>query len=97
MHSATVKEATKKHPNHRDAEVHPFQQARDDLDTAMHNAGQHVREFMENAGENIVSAKDSVVDVTENVAKKIKKDPIPASVIALGVGALLGGIFFRRK
>jgi ElaB/YqjD/DUF883 family membrane-anchored ribosome-binding protein len=99
MQSATLKETVhgKKHANHREADVHPFQQAHDEAETVMHSVGQQVRDFVENAGENISNAKESVTDMTDHVAKQIKKNPIPASAIALGVGMLLGSIFLSRK
>jgi ElaB/YqjD/DUF883 family membrane-anchored ribosome-binding protein len=98
--TATAKEAVhqKKQANGvRDAEIHPFQQAREELDTAMHNAGRQVRDFIDDAGENLMNAKESVVDVTENVVKQVKRKPLPSVLIAAGVGMLLGGIFFRRS
>jgi len=107
MYTATAKEPAtrKKHiKNHFDEDGRQIKKnvrstadhIQHDLNTAAHTVGQHVRKFVENASDNVSYAKEQITDVTDGVASQIRKNPIPASAIALGVGMLLGAFFLRR-
>jgi ElaB/YqjD/DUF883 family membrane-anchored ribosome-binding protein len=69
---------------------------RGDLSSAAHHLGEQLREFAESAGEGIAHAKDSVVDAGDAVATKIRKNPMPSALIALGVGVVVGALLRRR-
>lgn len=58
------------------------------LQDAAHNAGQKVRGMLH-------SASDEVSQAREYVGSEIRSNPVRSSVIALGVGVLLGALMRR--
>jgi hypothetical protein len=61
---------------------------KEDLTDAANNAGRKVRDFIHNAG-------GQVGDVSDRVAGEIRTNPVRSTLVALGVGVLLGAIFRR--
>jgi len=59
-----------------------------DLNTAANQAGKKVRSF-------INSASDEITHATDTVTTQVRQNPVQSSVIALGVGFLLGSLFRR--
>jgi ElaB/YqjD/DUF883 family membrane-anchored ribosome-binding protein len=59
-----------------------------DLRDAANNAGRRVRNFINYASEEIGSARDTVTT-------QIRTNPVQSSLIALGVGVLLGALVRR--
>jgi ElaB/YqjD/DUF883 family membrane-anchored ribosome-binding protein len=59
-----------------------------DLKTAANRAGRKVRGFIHDAGDEIVHARDTVTT-------QIRTNPVQSSVIALGVGVVLGALLRR--
>jgi len=55
---------------------------------AAHDAGRKVRGFIDSATDELTHAK-------ETVTKEIRTNPVQSSVIALGVGFVLGALFRR--
>jgi ElaB/YqjD/DUF883 family membrane-anchored ribosome-binding protein len=58
------------------------------LNNAAHNAGQKVRGMLHTAG-------DEISQTGEHVTSEIRSNPVRSSVIALGVGVLLGALLRR--
>jgi hypothetical protein len=58
------------------------------LHEAAHNAGRKVRSILH-------TASDDVSHASEYVGSEIRSNPIRSSVIALGLGVLLGAMFRR--
>jgi ElaB/YqjD/DUF883 family membrane-anchored ribosome-binding protein len=84
------KERTKKHMRET------ANGAQSDLSSMAHAVGEQVREMVESATAGMSHARDSISDATGNVAAHIRRNPLPASAIALGIGVLLGA-FLRRR
>jgi len=63
-------------------------EAKEDLRSAANSAGRKVRGFINSAGEEISHA-------TDTVTKQIRTNPVQSSLVALGVGYLLGALFRR--
>ena len=61
---------------------------RDDLEEVARRAGSHVREFAD-------SAEHGLKDAGGAVATKIRENPIQSSLLALGMG-LVVGMLYRR-
>jgi ElaB/YqjD/DUF883 family membrane-anchored ribosome-binding protein len=61
---------------------------KDDVEAVARRTGHHVRELADTAGHNIK-------DVREATTERIRDNPIQSSVIALGIG-LLVGMLYRR-
>ncbi len=74
--------------NVKAAATETFGEVKDDLCATANNAGRKVRGFMHSAGEEFSHA-------TDVVSTQIKDKPIQSSLIALGVGFVLG-VLFRR-
>jgi len=60
----------------------------DDLHVAANNAGRKVREFIHTASDEFAHTKDTVTT-------QIRTNPVQSSLIALGVGFVLGALFRR--
>lgn len=106
MHASAVKESM----NHKERVKHHLadgarrirkdaddttDQVYGDLNSMARTIGEQMREFVENAGEGIVHAKDSISDATDATAAQIRKKPVMFMAAAVGVGILLGA-FLRR-
>ncbi len=63
-------------------------ETKDDLRHVANKAGHKVRDF-------ISSASDDLSHVSEKMTSQIKENPVQSSVIALGVGFVLGALFRR--
>jgi ElaB/YqjD/DUF883 family membrane-anchored ribosome-binding protein len=62
--------------------------AKVDLRAAANSAGRQVRQFINSASDEMVSARDAVTD-------QIRSKPVQSSLIALGVGVVLGALIRR--
>ncbi len=60
-------------------------EANDDLHVAAHEAGRKVRRIYNSVGEEIS-------DTSDHVTSEIRKNPIRSSLIALGIGVVLGAL-----
>lgn len=60
----------------------------DDLRNAANGAGRKVREFIHSAGDELSHTKDKVTT-------QIRTNPVQSSLVALGVGFVLGALFRR--
>jgi ElaB/YqjD/DUF883 family membrane-anchored ribosome-binding protein len=63
-------------------------ETKQDMKSAANRAGRKVRGFIHDAGDEIVHARDTVTT-------QIRTNPVQSSMIALGVGLVLGA-FLRR-
>ncbi len=70
--------------NYQDA----AEQAKSDLKSAAKGAGRKVRDMIDTASDEITHAK-------ETVTTQIRTNPVQSSMVALGVGFVLG-VLFRR-
>ena len=61
---------------------------KDDICVTANKAGHKVRDFIDSAGEELSHT-------TETVTTKIKDKPVQSSLIALGIGFVLGALFCR--
>ncbi|MDX2027221.1 MAG: hypothetical protein SFW62_01145 [Alphaproteobacteria bacterium] len=61
---------------------------REDLSEAAHNAGHQVRELVDSAGKGLTQA-------TQSVSKKVRANPLQSTLIALGLGFVVGTILRR--
>ena len=66
--------------------VQDLNASKDDLRTAANDAGRKVRGFINTASEEIIHAKDTV-------NTQIHTKPVQSSLIALGIGYVLGRYF----
>ena len=74
--------------NVRSAANETFEDAKHDLRETANKAGRKVRELVHNANDEIVHAKDVVTT-------QIRNKPVQSSMIALGVGVVLGALLRR--
>ncbi len=74
--------------NLRTAANDALQETKHDLTEAANRAGRKVRHVVNNASDQFVHAKDTVTT-------QIRNHPVQSSVIALGVGVLLGALLRR--
>jgi ElaB/YqjD/DUF883 family membrane-anchored ribosome-binding protein len=101
---ANTKERAKSAANHVDDGMRRIRkdarntmgQVHSDLEGIVQNVGERVREFVETAEEGLIQAKDSIIDATDNVTAQVRRKPLPAMAIALGIGVLVGA-FLRRR
>ena len=82
MSSSTVKDETIRHVKKAAHE------ADDDLHDAANQAGRKVRGMLDTAGDEITHAGN-------RVSKEIHTNPVQSSLIALGVGVVLGALLRR--
>jgi ElaB/YqjD/DUF883 family membrane-anchored ribosome-binding protein len=71
-------------------------QLHSDLEGIVHSVGERVRDFVENAEDGIVQARETLADATDNVTTQIRRNPLPATAIALGIGVIVGALLRRR-
>ena len=84
----TVKTA-KREANDIAEDAHSFaEDVMDDITHYANHAGRTVRDFVE-------TASDTITDSSQQVKERIETHPVRSSVIALGVGFLLGALFRR--
>jgi ElaB/YqjD/DUF883 family membrane-anchored ribosome-binding protein len=112
MFSPTAKEPMNRRERAHNAEAHRrnakavLEADGHDINSAVHEMGKDVREFIEtavdSAGEGISQAKEKmsqakekISDATDAVTDHIREKPISSAAIALGIGVFLGA-FFRR-
>ena len=62
--------------------------AKDDLQTAANQAGRKVRSLFN-------SASDDISEASDKVTAEIRSNPVRSSMIALGVGVVLGALLRR--
>ena len=62
---------------------------KDNLEGAARRSGQYVREIADSAGQGLSEAG-------QTVTHKIRDNPVQSSIVALGVGVVIGMIFNRR-
>ena len=72
----------------KDNTVQNLNAGKDDLRTAANDVGRKVRGFINDAGEEITHVKDTV-------NTQIHTKPVQSSLIALGIGYVLGTLFRR--
>ena len=63
---------------------------KNDLEGMARSAGKQVRDLAD-------SAEETATDAAATVTAKIRENPVQSSMIALGVGVLVGLLFFRRS
>ena len=74
--------------NVRDAASDTATEVRQDMREAANRAGRRVRSFLNTAGDEIGNATDTVSD-------QIRSKPLQSSLIALGIGVVLGSLMRR--
>jgi ElaB/YqjD/DUF883 family membrane-anchored ribosome-binding protein len=62
---------------------------KNDLSTVTHNAGHKLREVID-------TASDEARDVTAATIKQVRNNPVQSSMIAAGIGLMVGFLFRRR-
>jgi len=73
----------------KDAVRATVQNLRDDPRAVAHAAGEKLREVVD-------SAREETQDIAEATERRIKEKPVQSSLIALGVGLVLGALLRRR-
>lgn len=63
-------------------------EAKHDLSDIAHNAGRQVRQMVDTAGERLT-------DVNDRIVGEVRANPVRSSVIALGLGFIIGAIVRR--
>lgn len=79
---------TKDDANSKDSTIENFAQAKNDIQAKANKVGHNVRNFIDSASEEISHAKSVV-------GTQIREKPVQSSLIALGIGYLLGALFRR--
>ena len=74
--------------NLRSAVGNVAEDAKEDLRVVANNAGKRVRDFIHTASDEVTHAKDTVTS-------QIRTNPVQSSMVALGIGFLLGALFRR--
>lgn len=74
--------------NFRNAAEEMAADTKNDLRAAANKAGRKVRNLFNNASDEITHAKDAVTT-------EIRSNPVQSSIIALGLGVILGAIIRR--
>lgn len=82
---ATLKNAQQ---NFRNAAGEAAEDVKEDLREAAGRAGRKVRSFIHTAGDEITHAKDTVTT-------EVRANPVRSSMIALGLGVVLGALLRR--
>ena len=82
---ANLKNSTQ---NLRSAVGNVAEDAKEDLRVVANNAGKRVRDFIHTASDEVTHAKDTVTS-------QIRTNPVQSSMVALGIGFLLGALFRR--
>ena len=79
---------TKDDANSKEATIENFAQAKNDIKATANKVGHNVRNFIDSASEEITHAKSVV-------GRQIREKPVQSSLIALGIGYVLGALFRR--
>jgi ElaB/YqjD/DUF883 family membrane-anchored ribosome-binding protein len=82
--TATKEDAT----NLKNASQNTAQDIKGDLHTAANQAGRKVRNLFN-------SASDEISQASDTVTTEIRSNPVRSSMIALGIGVLLGALIRR--
>jgi ElaB/YqjD/DUF883 family membrane-anchored ribosome-binding protein len=71
---------------------------REDLDigSMAHAVGEQMGKFVDDAGESLAHAKETIVEATGSAAERIRENPLTATAVAMGVGVMLGVLLRRR-
>lgn len=74
--------------NFRAAANETVEEAKGDLREAAGKAGRKVRHFLQSTGDELTHAKDAVTS-------QIRTNPVQSSLVALGIGVVLGALLRR--
>ena len=69
---------------------------KDECCAVAHEAGYKLRQVVDSVTDEAHDVRENVTKVTEDVIKTVRDKPIQASMVAAGVGFLLGLLFRRR-